>query len=216
MAKKVVGTLEDTLTALAEYIGYIEQPIAHFIATAEDDTFTGWDFGKGDWPCGSLHTPEGKTLYMITYALQAKTVVECGSLYGCSSAHIASMLSHYFDRHLTSVDILEGTGSQFPDYLKPYRSQIYMPGEQYLATLPDNTVDMVYEDTDHSFAVTRDIWLAAIPKVRSGGVIVSHDSEHATAGETVTSAVIAALGHDDFLTLLVPPADCGLLVWRKP
>jgi len=142
-------------------------------------------------------------------------IVECGSLYGCSSAHISSAI--YPDSgHLTSVDILEGTGSMFPDSLKPYRAQVYMDGAAYLNTLPDNSVDMVYDDTDHTYEVTRAIWEAAIPKVRSGGVIVSHDSEHATAGETVTKAILDALGHDDVLTLLVPPADCGLLVWRKP
>lgn len=212
MVKKVVGSLEDTLTALAEYI---EVPPSRLYQYAAEDNITGWDFGKGHWPCGSLHTPEGKTLNALSRGLDTKNVVECGSLYGCSSTHIATALVKTRG-HLTSIDVLEGTGNLFPEIFNDYRTQLYMPGEQYLATLPDNSVDMVYEDTDHTFEVTRDIWLAAIPKVRSSGVIVSHDCEHATAGETVTSAVIAALGHDDFLTLLVPPADCGLLVWKKP
>lgn len=217
--RKVVGSLEDTLTALA---GYIEARPDELIHASTEDVYNGWDFGKGDWPCGSLHTPEGKTLFTLVRAWPAfmpdsitQTVIECGSLFGCSSTHIASALKET-NGHLTSVDILEGTGSQFPDNLKPYRTQVYMDGAAYLNTLPDNSIDMVYEDTDHTYEVTRAIWEAAILKVRSGGVIVSHDSEHATAGKVVTQAVLDALGHDDVLTLLVPPADCGLLVWRKP
>lgn len=211
--KKVVGSLEDTLAALSTYAN-LEYAALHLAAS--QDKFLGWDFGRGDWPCGSLHTPEGKTLHAIVRAIGVKKVIECGSLYGCSSSHIASALKMDGKGHLTSIDILEGTGNMFPDELKPYRTQVYAAGEKYLATLPDNSVDMVYEDTDHTYEVTRAIWEAAIPKVRSGGVIVSHDSEHATAGEVVTKAVLDALGHDDVLTLLVPPADCGLLVWRKP
>jgi predicted O-methyltransferase YrrM len=213
--KKVVGSLEDTLAALAEYTKAF---VDDFWTAAYEDKHSGWDFGKGSWPCGSLHTTEGQTLYALVCALELRQVVECGSLYGCSSSHIAQALkdTKVATYPLISVDILEGTGSMFPDDLKPYRKQFYAAGEKYLATLPDNSVDMVYEDTDHTYEVTRAIWEAAIPKVRSGGVIVSHDSEHATAGEVVTKAVLDALGHDDVLTLLVPPADCGLLVWRKP
>lgn len=215
--KKVIGSLEDTLAALADYLGADHIGKQQLIELAHEDEHTGWDFGAGDWPCGSLHRPEGQTLYALVCVLNACNVVECGSLYGCSSTHLASALkATKRSNPLVSVDILQGTGSQFPDGMKSFRTQVYMDGAAYLNTLPDNSVDMVYEDTDHSYAVTRAIWEAALLKVRSGGVIVSHDSEHATGGEVVTKAILDALGHDNVLTLLVPPADCGLLIWVKP
>lgn len=212
MAKVVSGSLEDTLTALAEYIGMRDDRL---IKVADCDPFTGWDFGQGEWPVGSLHTAEGQTLYALTHELDMTTVVECGSLYGCSSAHIAEALT-VIGGHLTSVDVLEGTGSLFPDYLKPYRTQLYMKGEDYLNSLPDNSVDMVFEDTDHSPASVYEIWKAGIAKVRSGGVVISHDALHATSAKDVNEAIQRALGHDDYLLLGVPPADCGLAVWVKP
>lgn len=215
--RNATGSLEETLTALAEHLGMKSRDAKALIDFAAEDPHTGWDFGKGAWPCGSLHTPEGKTLYALVCALNAHKVVECGALFGCSSTHLAEALKATKGATpLISVDILEGTGKQVPDHLKAWVSNIYMPAQDYFADVPDNSLDMVYEDTDHTFEVTRDIWRAAIPKVKRGGVIVSHDSEHATAGQVVTNAINEALGHTDYLTLLVPPADCGLLVWVKP
>jgi predicted O-methyltransferase YrrM len=209
--KIVIGTLEETLTALAEYIG---MPPSFMLDFATEDTLTGWDYGKGDWPVGSLHRAEGQTLYALAATLSTQQIVECGSLYGCSSVHIASAL-HINGGHLTSVDVLAGTGSMFPAELDIYRTQLYMRGEDYLNSLPDNSVDIVYEDTDHSPESVYNIWKAAIAKVRSGGLVVSHDAMHETSKKDVNAAIQYALGHDDYLCLLVPPADCGLAVWRK-
>lgn len=209
---KVVSSLEDVLTALENYINV--EP-ADWLIYAHDDTQTGWDFGRGEWPVGSLHTTEGQVLYALTRVLDAKTIVECGSLHGCSATHFASALG-FTEGHLTSIDVLEGTGSLFPDHLKSYRTQLYMKGEDYLNSLPDNSIDMVFEDTDHSPESVYEIWKAAIKKVRPGGVVVSHDALHETSAKDVNAAIQKALGHDNYLCLLVPPADCGLAVWVKP
>lgn len=210
--KTVTGSLEDVLTALAGYTGVQALDLQRYAA---QDPHTGWDFGRGGWPVGSLHTTEGQTLYALAYGLHMATVVECGSLHGCSATHMADALMA-IGGHLTSVDVLAGTGSLFPEYLKPYRTQLYMKGEDYLNSLPDNSVDMVFEDTDHSPASVYEIWKAAIAKVRSGGVVISHDGMHDTSTKDVNAAIQRALGHDDYLLLSIPPADCGFAVWVKP
>lgn len=212
MAKQVVGSLETVLTELAEYTGVFFDDYWYAI---DNDKHDGWDFGNGSWPVGSLHKAEGQTLYALVYGQDMTTVVECGSLYGCSSTHIAEALK-VFDGHLTSVDVLEGTGKMMPMGLKRYVTQLYMKGEDYLNSLPDNSVDMVFEDTDHSPESVYEIWKAAIAKVRSGGVVISHDAMHETSAKDVNASIVRALGHDDYLLLSIPPADCGFAVWVKP
>lgn len=46
-----------------------------------------------------------------------------------------------------------------------------------LSTFPDNSLDMVYLDGDHSYAGVKTDLHAAFPKVRPGGWIMGHDYE---------------------------------------
>lgn len=215
MAKTVSGELNHVLGALSTELNPLRADYYNLRYAAAADEHDGWDFGQGSWPVGSLHRVEGQILYALASVLKMKMVVECGSLYGCSATHLAEAIS-VRDGNLISIDVLEGTGGKFPEHLKPYRTQLYMKGEDYLNSLPDNSVDMVFEDTDHSPASVYEIWKAAIKKVRSGGVVISHDALHETSEKTVNAAIQKALGHDDYLLLSVPPADCGLAVWVKP
>ncbi len=62
---------------------------------------------------------------------------------------------------------------------------------------------------------TAELWVLGVQKLQPGGVMISHDSEHPTAGPDVRAGVALA-GVTGTISLLIEPADCGLLVYRKP
>jgi predicted O-methyltransferase YrrM len=59
-------------------------------AFAEQDKYTGWDEGKGEFPVGSLWTVEGQVLYALIRMLKPKNIMELGVNYGASTCHIAA------------------------------------------------------------------------------------------------------------------------------
>lgn len=206
------GGLDESLSVLAVYVGKSSD---EFIAYAKADPHTGWDEGRGAWPMGSLWTPEGKTLYALVTVFNAQNIVECGTWRGCSTTHMAQALADKGSGHITAIDLHESTGDLIPDNLRPYVSQQFMKGEDYLALLPDNSIDMLYEDTYHGRDCVRDIWSLALKKVKRGGVIVSHDAMHGQEGIDVRGGIEDA-GVTDYIALLAQPSDCGLAVYVKP
>lgn len=206
----LTADLNSTLEAVADYLTLSHTELC---AYAAEDTHTGWDFGKGAWMCGSLHRPEGQTLYALIRALKPKRILEMGALEGCSSTHMAQALAANGVGKLLSVDIAPGTGSKLPEALRPYVTQrVEWAGEALDSA--KSKFNLIYEDTDHSRATTRAIWEKALEKIAPGGVIISHDPFSASVGKAVIAGVTDALGHDNFLMVQVPPSDCGLLIYK--
>lgn len=56
------------------------------------------------------------------------------------------------------------------------------PGEEWLATLPDGSIDFIYIDADHSYAAADRQIRLAWPKVRRGGMLAGHDFHSAFPG----------------------------------
>lgn len=46
---------------------------------------------------------------------------------------------------------------------------------EFLATLPDESLDMIYLDADHAYASVRDELALAWPRIRPGGWLAGHD-----------------------------------------
>lgn len=202
--------LHEALTVIAERFGF---DAATLIAYAEEDTHTGWDGGAGEWACGSLWRVEGQVLYALTRALEVTKAAELGTHVGCSATHITTALQANGGGTLYAVDPWEGAGSGIPDELRPFVQQIAAHGEDWLKTRRMQ-FELIYEDANHSLDEVRDIWTAAIPRLRAGGLIISHDALHATAGSSVRGGIEAA-GVTDALYLLIEPSDCGLALWQK-
>lgn len=204
-------TLNDSLEALAEYLKVSASELIEYAAA---DRYTGWDGGEGAWPMGSLWTPEGQTLYALIRIFDCQTIVECGTWRGCSATHMAQACKDKGSGQVTTVDIYENTGDMIPNRLRPLVTQVFMKGEDYLATLPDDSLDMIYEDTYHGRDMVAAVWTVGVPKLKPGGLFVSHDALHGQEGVDICNGVEDA-GITDYITLLVPPSDCGLLIWRK-
>lgn len=206
------GSLDDGLTRLAEHFKLDANTLIGYAAV---DPHTGWDEGRGAWPMGSLWTVEGKTLYALVMAFNSQNIVECGTWRGCSTTHMAQAVADKGSGHIIAIDLHESTGDLIPETLRPHISQQFMKGEDYLASLPDNSIDMLYEDTYHGRDCVRDIWTLALKKVKHGGVIISHDAMHGQEGIDVRNGIEDA-GVTDYIALLATPSDCGLAVYVKP
>lgn len=202
----VEGELDATLDALAAYLDIDAETLK---AYAAEDHHTGWDFDEGEWMCGSLHRPEGQTLYALVRYYKPALVLEYGRWQGCSTTHIAEALEANGGGHIISVDI-GGVTAKVPERLLPRVTFEQADGRDHLREF-SAPVTFIWEDTDHGYDTTRAFWDAGIAKLPTGGIMVSHDvpkiefEQHA-----ITDA-----GAGDAIALRVPPSDCGLGVWIK-
>lgn len=210
--------LHAALTTLADYL---DLDAAELIAYAEADPFTGWDDGKGDFPNGSIWGVEGKVLFALVRALKPASVLELGVYHGCSTTHLIAALQANGSGTVTSVDHHSGDGASvdigdaIPDAQRADFHYVEQRGQHYLAKLKDNSQPFIFEDMQHDVEGTAELWVLGVQKLQPGGVMISHDSEHPTAGPDVRAGVALA-GVTGTISLLIEPADCGLLVYRKP
>ncbi len=209
---KVVSDLKTVVEALATYL---EMDAVTLDIYTQKDQHTGWDFDQGDWPCGSLHRPEGQILYALTRALDA-VPVEIGSWHGCSATHMAEALRDSgINDSVQSVDLAGMNQDRIPAYLLPYIAAHVGDGHDYLKRLPDGSQKLIYEDAGHDREGVAQFWREGLQKLAPGGVMVSHDPENAIVGPSVVGGVEDA-GVTDYLIVRVPPSDCGLILYRKP
>lgn len=202
-------TLDETLATIAQRFALDAERLITYAAA---DTHSGWDHGHGAWMVGSLFREEGQILYALTRYLNADTVVELGTHVGCSTTHLAQALMDNENGMLHAIDIWQGAGAEIPDALRPRITQHFTDGAAWLRNA-DMTIDLVFEDTLHSIDMTCDMWLSALPKVRAGGFIVSHDAAHYLAGADVRAGIHAA-GIHDYLIVKPDGCECGLAIYQ--
>jgi len=108
--------------------------------------------------------------YFVELAQHAQTVIELGVRTGVSTVAWLYGLEQS-GGHLWSVDIA-------PAPSLPSRQWTFILGDDLdvVGQLPDE-VDVVFIDTSHHYQRTLDELAAYLPKVRSGGTIVLHDTE---------------------------------------
>lgn len=184
-------------------------------AYAAQDQIGGVDTG---WYTGSLWSGEGKALYALARALNVNRAVEFGTWRGCSAAHIARALA---DAHrddygvLECVDVWEGAGADVPAELRPYILNIHvdMCGFAEEAVEIGAKYELIFEDGPHDAESVSTIWTLAPTLLMPGGVIVSHDALHQTAGPHVRAGIAASGLTPVYLS--VGGSDCGLAVWRR-
>jgi hypothetical protein len=181
------------------------------IAFAQEDTQTGWDRGLGDWPVGSLFASEGKVLYALTRALRPETVVEFGSLFGCSAKHILSALVANKHGKLYSIDPAPQIMlDRFTAAEKKHWVVIREEGET--ADVPFESAQIVLEDASHSAAMTE----ALIRRGLTWGarIILSHDGDHYLVGADVQNGFRRAAG--EFQLVRADDSDCGFVYQVRP
>lgn len=171
------------------------------IAYADEDTVGGY---PGNWPTGSVWDPEGRFLYAVVRALGCKRVLEIGTNYGCSASHLLAAVKANGGT-VTSIDVWGGAGTLIPDDLRDAWEFIPTDAEYWVAAT-DREFDLVFEDGPHSEEFTE----AVLRCVQRTPVIIGHDSEHATAGPSVSKAWQRVFGEHGYTSVLIAPSDCGL------
>lgn len=203
--------LVDTLFQLEKYLGLELDSLLPF---AERDDIGGYhpDPDQRKWGSGAIWDVEGRTIYALIRALKPFNVVEIGTGTGCSTTHIASAIEKNGRGRLTTVD--RGNTPQIPDDLKVFVDVLSGEAIEWLAQQPDNSIDFILEDADHSEAMCYEVGELAKTKLRPGGVLMAHDAVHPTVGAGVRA------GYDraglDVRTYRTDPSDCGWAVWRRP
>jgi predicted O-methyltransferase YrrM len=209
--------LIDTLFMIESFLGIETDSLMPF---AELDNLGGYhpDPTQRQWGAGAIWDVEGRTIYALIRALKPVNVVEIGSGTGCSTNHIAAGLVNNAtedDRYHGHVVTLDRGNT--PRILEAYTSYVtIVPGDafEYLELLPDNSIDFILEDADHSEDMCYRVGEIAKRKLVPGGVLVAHDAAHFGVGAGVRAGFErAGLQSRVYLT---EPSDCGLLVWRKP
>jgi predicted O-methyltransferase YrrM len=183
-------------------------------AYAAQDQIGGVDTG---WYNGSLWSAEGKVLYALARALNVQRAVEFGTWRGCSATHIAQALADAprAERGLLEcVDIWEGAGGDIPDALRPYIRQTFLGMVEFAidAAKGGAQYELIFEDGPHDAESVSAIWTLAPTLLMPGGVIVSHDALHDSAGPHVRAGIEAAGFAPVYVS--VGGSDCGLAVWR--
>jgi predicted O-methyltransferase YrrM len=209
--------LIDTLFMIESFLGIETDTLMPF---AEADNLGGYhpDPSQRQWGAGAIWDVEGRTIYALVRALKPVNVVEIGSGTGCSTNHIASaLLANSFDdlTHIGHVVTLDRGNT--PEIRGEHNNYVtVVPGDafEYLELLPDNSIDFILEDADHSEDMCYRVGEIAKRKLAPGGVLVAHDAAHFGVGADVRAGFErAGLQGRVYLT---EPSDCGLLVWRKP
>lgn len=180
---------------------------------ALEDTIGGYheDQEQCAYPCGSIWGVEGQILYALVRLLRPAHLLEIGNFMGCSTAHIGSAMTMNQRGFLDTFDLYplvviheahQGRINAFTADLWKYD---YNQSPPY---------DFLFLDDFHSTKSTAFVWDNFMEHAAPGAVIVTHDSEHETAGPQVKAGI--GWGGYDYLSLVIEPSTCGLAIGRKP
>lgn len=207
--------LNDALYLVA---AHLKLDANELIRYAEEDNIGGWDLGEGGWPCGSLWSVEGKSLYAIVKATRAQTIAEIGSFYGCSTRHLLATNA----ARVVAVDISHLSEAVNIDRLE----QVSEDGVAWLRAQPDESLDFIFEDASHATAMVYEIAELAKSKLKPGGILMNHDAAHDFAWLGDGNKVNSTTGKDvrdgldaaglNYRVYRIDPSDCGFALWQKP
>jgi len=141
----------------------------------------------------STHWRDGKTLYVVCRALDPSVVVETGVLFGSFDAHVlAALHGNGGDGRLHSLDLPGGPPGPFdhghliPDRCRDRWTLHTGDASAVLDDLLGNVgpVDLFLHDSDHRKGHMRFEYETALPYVREGGILASHDVRLSSLFET--------------------------------
>ena len=173
-------------------------------------------FFNSIYKSGGISYNDGVLLYTLVKSLQPKTVVELGTFIGISGRFIVSALD-LNEQTFTTVDestdeimtMLHDNPIGF--WIKQFADDITMITDNapdYLATLPDNSIDFLFEDTAHTYELTKAI-CTQLPRVmKRNGFVAFHDSLMTPMVEAFKE-----LGMYDSMLFMFPYSSLG--IWRN-
>lgn len=127
--------------------------------------------------------------YLARSAGPNATIVEIGSYLGASTCYLAGGLRPNGGKIIcidtwenqTMPDGVRDTFKEFADHLKPVWNLISPIRARSDSLVPDqlpNAIDLAFIDGDHSYTAAAKDFLLLCDRIKSGGTIAFHDTEH--------------------------------------
>jgi predicted O-methyltransferase YrrM len=192
------------------------------IQYAAQDPHGGYNSAYEDgFPTGSVWRVEGQMLYALIRALEPQSVLELGTWHGASATHILQALK---DNGRGSLDCVDNRaygdvqiGHMIPDEVRHLGTihPVSLETCIEIALHEGYTYDVIFEDAMHEAPQVEYVWQNAERLLNPGGLIISHDAMHPTAGPIVREGIARAGYGDKTVNVLIQPADCGFALWRK-
>jgi predicted O-methyltransferase YrrM len=196
--------LEQALTQIAADTGLDANLLLRF---AQEDTVGGYgaENGAPQWPGGSVWDVEGRALYAIVRALKPKTIVEVGSMVGCSTSHLALACKKNGRGDVYAVD----PAADFSRVDPTLRKHIRQIREDVFQWDPPQKVDLLFEDGTHEPGFTAGVMEKLRSRLRRGAIAVCHDYFQKHHGSYVADEFNQVFGEAAH-AVLIRPSNCGL------
>jgi predicted O-methyltransferase YrrM len=225
MTKEEILEIDPRYARGAEFVNweqldsFLNTDAGHSQTTASQCSLSREWFDK-EWYPGSVLYYDGLALYSIIRTEMPTVVVELGGFMGMSTCFIANAMDHGNAGKIYSVDLYD-TDNSLVRHIHgvdrghtirnnmPKDTSVTLIAEDaitYMATQAPETVDFIFEDTDHTYNTTLQILQNSHAALKPNGVIVSHDAHI----ESVQQAYFDVFGKD-VCTIL----DSGIILWRK-
>lgn len=179
--------LADRSSTLAQLLGLPCETLARYEAEMRDDRTFRTEFVRRlaevvSSEGGTASTADAETMYLICRAIRPRIVVETGVQFGSFDAHILNALAGNEIGTLHSIDLPKPKnpypqGHLIPEELRD-RWQLHLGDAR--TVLPDllsriGPLDLFLHDSHHTARHMRWEYETALPHMRSGGVVASHD-----------------------------------------
>lgn len=211
------ANLNDVLKAIAKQLSL---PSRELIQYAQEAPYAAQRPDGNLWPSGTGSENEKRILYAIAYALNAVLSLDIGTRWGSSALQIASADDSDLPPkwRVISVDkerFIHGTKHKVGKFIPEKLGVELETSDAVVYLRKDNKVyNLIYEDTDHTFEMTKAVYELAIDRLVPGGVIISHDACHPKFKGAIVRG-IKAVGIEPEV-YLVEGDSCGLAIWQKP
>ncbi len=194
---------EEALGQVAEDFGLDAAELARF---ADEDAIGGYGAVENpSWPGGSVWEVEGKLLYAVVRALKPQTLVEVGSLVGCSASHLAAACARNGSGVVYAVDPaadLSRVPPAYMEHIRPVREDVF-------DWEPPEELDFLFEDGAHTPGFTLGVLERLAPRMKHDGALMCHDFHRQDERRCVAPEFEQVLG-EAARSVLIEPSNCGL------
>lgn len=223
-----MASLNEVLTFIA---AQLHADAGELIRYGNEDQLGGYHINEAlrKWESGSIWGSEGQILYALVRTLKAERVVQIGGWMGCSAAHLAAAVRANGAGQVVSIDNnseIPQQGTALTGELLDYVDFVTANGEDWLAEQDDNSLDLVFEDANHSVESVAALSRLSLQKLKPGGVLVNHDSGHDVAYVGDGGIIPSDLGRRvrdgleqagaRYRPYITEESDCGLAISVKP
>ncbi|MHC4649133.1 MAG: class I SAM-dependent methyltransferase [Planctomycetota bacterium] len=212
------GTINEVLFEVAKQLGLQWNELTQY---ANEAPYAATRPDGNKWPSGTGSVSEKRILYAIARALKPELALDLGTRWGSMTMQIitgGNDVQHVCN--VVSVDIesyihggKQPVGRFIPDAYRKHIELITVDAVEFTEKA-QNFYGLIFEDTEHTYEMTKAIYELAPERLVPGGVIISHDACHPKfKGQVV--AGIKATGIEPNV-YLVEGDSCGLAIWQKP